>query len=49
MTITCETPSLATKDSAESATEDSDFDLNPLPVYNSDSFIARQLGKDISD
>ena len=49
VTITCETPSLATKDSAESGTEDSDFDLNPLPVYNSDSFIARQLGKDISD
>ena len=48
VTITCGTPSLATKVSAESATEDSFFDLNQLSVYSSDSFIARQLGMVIS-
>lgn len=49
VTISGGTPSLAThRVSAESVIEGSDFDMNQLLVYSPDSFIAGQLGRNVS-
>lgn len=49
VTISGGTPSLATHQvSVESVIESSDFDMNQLIVYSPDSFIAGQLGRNVS-